>query len=1284
MLFDGSLSATSSIRQTIRDHYRADENQVLEHLLPIAEIGVDAKSRAWEYARQLVENIRKDQIGKGGVDALLNEFSLSTEEGVVLMCLAEALLRVPDKATADSLIRDKLAHGDWSSHIGNSDSIFVNASSWGLLLTGKLVNYSDENKKQQFGLLKKTVGRLGEPVIRKAVRYAMKIMGTQFVMGHTIDSAVERAVETEAKGYTYSYDMLGEGARTMADADRYFNSYMTAITAIGKAANGRGPQRSPGISIKLSAIHPRYEFSHQERVIDELIPRLKQLALAAKSYDIGFTVDAEEANRLDLSLDIIEAVFADTELDGWSGFGIAVQAYQKRGLHVIEWVRQITQKVGRQMMVRLVKGAYWDSEVKDTQVEGYNDFPVFSRKPSTDVSYQACAKKLLEYRDTIYPQFATHNAYTVATILEMTSNHQGFEFQRLHGMGESLYDQVVSNKNVPCRVYAPVGEHSDLLAYLVRRLLENGANSSFVNNIVDDNIPVESLLSDPVEVVQAWQNKYNPQIPQSVELFGSERANSKGIDLTDADKVAQMRSELKTWFEQTVSQAKASDDSAQPVVNPANHSEIIGYINHHNAAQMSAMVANAEQAFSSWQQTEVAQRAQVLLKTADLLEQHINEFIGLCTKEAGKTVADGVAEVREAVDFCRYYAARAQEMMQDDKLAARGVVLCISPWNFPLAIFLGQVSAALVTGNTVIAKPAEQTSMVALRTLEILTQAGLPEHVLSLVIARGSEVGQHIVPDERIKAVMFTGSTETGSWIARKLAERIPSQGDVIPLIAETGGQNCMIVDSTALPEQVVDDVVTSGFQSAGQRCSALRVLFLQDDVADKVITMIKGAMQELNIGDPALLSTDVGPVIDKKALNALNEHVNYLTSLGAKAKVHYSCKAPENLDFDHNFFAPRLVEIEHLSLLKKEVFGPVVHVIRYRAEELEQVINQVNNTGFGLTMGIHTRIEHKSEYLAARSRAGNVYVNRNMIGAVVGVQPFGGRGLSGTGPKAGGPYYLTQLVTEKANQTANSSDLKTLNEQQQQQLEQDFEASKATQSQITRLMNTAQQAELDWQFTPVTKRLSMLRRLLAELASNKVVLSQTSEHKSETLASALSSARTQLLAIEKALATPLLLPGPTGESNTLSLEARGTLASVRCAQTSFEQWLVNTLSSLATGNCVVAVVEENYLAEAQAIAGLLNQIGLANGVFQVVKLGHLANIIAQPAFAGAVLAANSELKAVAGQLIAARDGAILPLINTASAESLIHKLVTEKTVTIDTTAAGGNASLMTMESNVG
>ena len=1261
MLFNGSLTAQSAIRQTIRDNYRADENEILAKLLPIAEIGVDAKSRAWEFARQLVVNIRKDQVGKGGVDALLNEFSLSTDEGVVLMCLAEALLRVPDKSTADSLIRDKLADGDWSSHLGNSDSIFVNASSWGLLLTGKLVNYSDAKKKEQFGLLKKTVGRMGEPVIRKAVRYAMKIMGTQFVMGHNIDGAIERAVETEAKGYTYSYDMLGEGARTMSDADRYFNSYMSAIEAIGKAAKGKGPEKSPGISIKLSAIHPRYEFSHRDRVIAEIIPRLKELAVAAKGYNIGFTVDAEEADRLDLSLDIIEAVFADEDLANWDGFGIAVQAYQKRGIDVIEWVREQTQTVGRRMMVRLVKGAYWDSEIKEAQVEGYADFPVFSRKPSTDVSYQACAKKLLEYRDTIYPQFATHNAYTVATILEMAQDNQGFEFQRLHGMGESLYDQVVNGKNVPCRVYAPVGKHSDLLAYLVRRLLENGANSSFVNNIVDENIPVESLLADPVEVVQSWQNKYNPQIPQSIEIYGDERANSKGIDLTTIDELVPMRDNINAWLEKA--KAQTAVEGAMPVTNPANLQEVIGYIHHADEAKMAQLVDSAEQAFASWSATSVESRAEILLKTADALETHRDELIGLCTKEAGKSIPDGVAEVREAVDFCRYYAARAKELLADGTLESRGVVLCISPWNFPLAIFLGQVSAAIVAGNTVVAKPAEQTSLVALRTIELMHECGLPQGVVEAVIARGSKVGQIIVPDKRIQAVMFTGSTETGNWIAQKLAER---SGEPVPLIAETGGQNCMIVDSTALPEQVVDDVVASGFQSAGQRCSALRVLFLQEDVADKIIDMLKGAMQELHVGDPAFLSTDVGPVIDEKAHNALTEHVDYLRNNG---KLHYQCAAPETANDEHHFFVPRLYEIADLSVLKKEVFGPIVHIVRYKAENIENVIDQINGTGFGLTMGIHTRIEEKSQYLAARSRAGNVYVNRNMIGAVVGVQPFGGRGLSGTGPKAGGPMYLTRLVKDKV-----STDDVALTAEQQSALEAEIAKCQSSDSLADSVVSLAKRDEVPWSFVSLNDKLSILRQLLANLASNKVLLAQEG-----SLTDVLAEGRQQLLHIESKLNEPTTLPGPTGESNILYLEARGTLASIRCEQTDFKFWMTSIITALAAGNCVVAIADELHLREVQAVADILRQAGLPDGVFQVIKQGQINHVLNHPAIAGAIVDNASPLKQYVGETIAARKGAILPLITAHTNQSLLQRLVTEKTITIDTTAAGGNASLMTM-----
>jgi len=1274
MLFNEILKTDNVLRQNIRDNYRADENKTLQTLLPIAEISVDKKSKAWEFSRQLVINIRKNQKGKGGVDALLNEFSLSTDEGVVLMCLAEALLRVPDKATIDSLIRDKLIQGDWSSHIGNSDSLFVNASSWGLLFTGKLVNYSDPkdshvNKVNQFSLLKKTVGRFGEPVIRKAVKYAMKIMGTQFVMGHKISEAISRAKETEAKGYTYSYDMLGEGARTMEDAERYFNSYLNAIEAIGQAANKQGPEKSPGISIKLSAIHPRYEFSHRQRVMDELIPKLHTLALAAMKYDIGFTVDAEEANRLDISLDVIEEVFSNPAFEGWDGFGMAVQAYQKRSLYVIEWIRALTQSLNRKMMIRLVKGAYWDSEIKDTQVEGYNDFPVFTQKASTDVSYQACAKKLLEYRDSIYPQFATHNAYTVATIIEMAENNQGFEFQRLHGMGESLYDQVLNSKSIPCRVYAPVGKHSDLLAYLVRRLLENGANSSFVNNIVDENIPVESLLSDPVETVQQWQNVYNANIPQSIHLYQTEsvegRLNSKGIDLTDVDELSAVRDNLLNYVTQqtdrVVEQEKSLAHNTSPITNPANLNDVIGYVTHLDEQGMKSAVDRAEAAFIDWSQTNVTDRAALLLKTADALETHRDELIALCIKEAGKTLADSIAEIREAVDFCRYYAARAKELFSSNKVQPRGIALCISPWNFPLAIFLGQVSAAVVAGNTVIAKPAEQTSLIALRTLEIMTECGLPAGVIEPVIARGSQVGQHIVPDERIKAIMFTGSTETGNWISQKLAEREYEQ---VPLIAETGGQNCMIVDSTALPEQVVDDVIASGFQSAGQRCSALRVLFVQEDIADKMIHMIKGAMQELHVGDPSQLSTDVGPVIDEKAHNALTEHVSYLQN---KSTLHCVCNTEHITEKQNYFFAPRLYEINDLSVLKKEVFGPIVHVIRYKAEQLEQVIDQINGTGFGLTMGIHTRIEERSIYLAARSKAGNVYINRNMIGAVVGVQPFGGRGLSGTGPKAGGPHYLTSLVKNTAETSSTDNNISNVK---------GLPNATSESGEAKQLVLNANAVSLKWSFTPLESRISVIRQTLAYLAEHNT---QHAIFEPSELSSSITMVRAQLIAIENHLTNPTVLPGPTGESNILYIEPRGVLIHNVCEQTPALFCLTSVLSAIACGNTAILATDLSNKSKVEQLTKALAHAGLPKGVVESIDIAQLSTLLQHNNISGAVVAPNSELLAPIQTVISAKKGAILPVLSTDNYAALFQRMLTEKTITIDTTAAGGNASLMMM-----
>ncbi|MCH8536730.1 MAG: bifunctional proline dehydrogenase/L-glutamate gamma-semialdehyde dehydrogenase PutA [Alkalimonas sp.] len=1255
MLFRDPLEVSNPLRQQIRDFYRADEHQVLEYLLPLADIGSNARSRAWERARQMVLTIRKAQTGKGGVDALLNEFSLSTEEGLVLMCLAEALLRVPDNTTMDRLIRDKLAQGDWSSHLGNSASIFVNVSAWGLLLTGKMVNYSDERKAQQFGLLKRTCGRLGEPVIRQAVRYAMQIMGTQFVMGTTIANALERAKEQEQRGYTYSYDMLGEAARTMADAERYFQSYLHAIETIGKAAKAKGPYQSPGISVKLSAIHPRYEFAQRDRIKDELIPRLKQLALAAKQYDIGFTIDAEEADRLDLSLDIIETVFSDPALGDWEGFGIAVQAYQKRAIHVIDWLGELTEKTDRRMMVRLVKGAYWDTEIKLSQVDGLADFPVFTRKPSTDVCYQACAKKLLQMRDRIYPQFATHNAYTVATILELAPDRDGFEFQRLHGMGDALYDQVIHADKVPCRIYAPVGEHADLLAYLVRRLLENGANSSFVNNIIDERIPVESLLTDPLDTVRHWRHKRNRQIPLPADIYGSERLNSKGTDITDCDQLIPVKKAMESWLAIIEKQQKPEQGIA--VTNPANLTEVVGYIQYADADAMQAILSRTSDAFTSWSQTPVSVRANLLRKIGDALEAHQEELFTICIKEAGKTLQDSIAEVREAVDFCRYYAARAEELPDDSE--AWGVILCISPWNFPLAIFLGQVAAAMVTGNTVVAKPAEQTSLIAIRTLEIMQQCGLPDGVVELVVAPGRKVGEHIVPDERIQGVMFTGSTETGCWIARKLAER---QGEPVPLIAETGGQNCMIVDSTALPEQVVDDVIASGFQSAGQRCSALRVLFLQDDIADEIIEMLVGAMKELRIGDPAFVRHDVGPVIDQKAHERLTNHVNYLSD---KATLHYACAMPDG--DQHLFFAPHLYEISDLTLLEREVFGPVVHIVRYKAQELDTVIEQINATGYGLTMGIHSRIEAVTTRVAHAIKAGNIYVNRNMIGAVVGVQPFGGRGLSGTGPKAGGPMYLNRLIKDNIA----VEDAKLAEDKRHQLL------AETTSRSVAYAMPAAASAQAIWQQMSVYQRSSVLRQFLASLASNTVV--QKLEPDLEQI---IAAAREQLRWIEQQLASPLRLPGPTGESNELWLEPRGTIALLRDETGDFNHWLIAAITALAAGNAVITAVEEHDLLEAEACVKALEQAGIPAQLMSVIKLTSMTTLLAAPELTAAMVQAGSAIKPLAAELLASREGAILPFITTPADHRLLHRLVTEKTITINTTAAGGNASLMTMADN--
>ncbi len=1016
------------LRRALRDHLRKDETAVVRALLDAAALPHDAQDRIAEQARGLVAAVRRERVGLGGLDAFLHEFELSSKEGVVLMCLAEALLRVPDALTVDKLIKDKIAEADWEAHLGRSDSLFVNASTWALMLTGRVVKLRRDDERDFASTLRGMVQKSGEPVIRGAVTQAMRILGKQFVMGRNIGEALERAKANEKQGYRYSYDMLGEAAHTMADARRYFQAYRDAIAAIGKAAAGRGPIEAPGISIKLSALHPRYVFAQRDRVLRELVPQLKILALDAKAAGIGLTVDAEEVDRLDLSLDVIEAVSGDPDLAGWNGFGLAVQAYQKRALRLLDWLADMAKRHQRRLMVRLVKGAYWDSEVKLAQELGLDGYPVFTRKASTDLSYLACVKRLFADPEAFYPQFATHNAHSVAWILEAAGKRQDFEFQRLHGMGEALYQQIVGAEKLghPCRIYAPVGSHEDLLAYLVRRLLENGANSSFVNRIQDEKLPIDEIVADPVAKLRGTSKVPHPSIPLPEDLFGAERKNAAGIDLNDPRSVAAL--------EQAIAAASAEPWEAGPLVggarlkgawrevtNPADRREVVGRIAWAERDQAEDALARAQRAAPLWDATPASQRAACLERAADLMTAQMPRLIAFCQREAGKSLGDGVAEVREAVDFLRYYAARAKADFgpavslpgptgerNEISLHGRGVFLCISPWNFPLAIFTGQVAAALAAGNAVIAKPAEQTGLVAAEAVRILQQAGIPGDVLHLLPGDGPTIAAPLVSDPRVSGVAFTGSTETARIINQALAAR---EGAIVPLIAETGGQNAMLVDSTALPEQVVEDVIISAFQSAGQRCSALRVLFVQEDVADKMLTMLKGAMEELVVGDPAQLSTDVGPVIDEEALKVLEAHK---AKMAREAKLVY--ELPESSIATEGFFVtPAAYEIAGIDVLEREVFGPILHVVRYRADRLDQTLDAIANTGYGLTLGVHSRIDTTVEQVFRRLPTGNTYVNRNMIGAVVGVQPFGGQGLSGTGPKAGGPRYLYRFATEKS-----------------------------------------------------------------------------------------------------------------------------------------------------------------------------------------------------------------------------------------------------------------------------
>ncbi|QDH33813.1 bifunctional proline dehydrogenase/L-glutamate gamma-semialdehyde dehydrogenase PutA [Porphyrobacter sp. YT40] len=1014
-------------RTTLRRAYRQDEEACIAERLEQAAPAARVHDAAAGLAIDLIEGARAKKAS--GIDAFLQQYGLDTEEGIALMCLAEALLRVPDAATADALIRDKIGSIEWGEHLGESSSTFVNAATFSLMLTGEVLDPPEARQRGMGGVLKRAINRLGEPVIRTATAQAMKILGGQFVFGRTIEEALKRAAPERARGITHSFDMLGEAAMTFADAEKYRQAYEGALTRLAREA-GAGVVGSPGISVKLSALHPKYTVFHAEKARADMVPVVKALALKARDADIHFTIDAEEAERLELSLDIIEELVADDELfqrpDGsrWEGFGLAIQAYQKRGVAVCDWAGKLARRHGRKLFVRLVKGAYWDSEIKLSQVGGYSDYPVFTRKVATDVSYLACAARLFEHVDVIHAAFATHNAYTIGAIKSM-SEGKPFEFQRLHGMGEEVYEAlhaIEGNRKTPVRIYAPVGGHKELLAYLVRRLLENGANTSFVNRMGDADIPATELVGDPVAELAAMNPRRNPAIPLPKDIFGARR-NSAGIDLSDPlvrePLMARLAAlESKPWRAEPTFLASTAGEIA-PITMPHDLSVVIGVRRDATAEEVDAAFNRAAQIQPGWDALGGEKRALLLEEAADLFEAHTDDFLSLCQREAGKTLLDAVLELREAVDFLRFYAAEARRQFaapmilpgptgEENSLSlhGRGVFATISPWNFPLAIFTGMASAALAAGNAVIAKPAEQTPLIAALAVKLCHEAGIPPEALQLLPGAGP-VGQMITAHPRLAGVAFTGSTETAQAINRTLAGR---DGPIATLIAETGGQNAMIVDSSALPEQVVRDVLASSFQSAGQRCSALRVLYLQDDIADAMLEMIRGGFEALNIGDPADFATDVGPVIDPDAQARLERHVARCI---ASERPVTRLPLPPGLE-KGCFVAPTIVEIGGIGDLSREHFGPVLHVARFKASELGQVVEDINASGYGLTLGLHSRIAETRRFVQARARVGNFYVNRNQIGAVVESQPFGGEGLSGTGPKAGGPHYLARFATER------------------------------------------------------------------------------------------------------------------------------------------------------------------------------------------------------------------------------------------------------------------------------
>ena len=1251
----------TSLRNKIRHATHQDEHQAVTQLLHSNPLSGATRDTILQESRDLVTQCRADKSSNGILDAFLLEFGLSNAEGVALMCLAEALLRVPDALTADRLIAEKIKAGNWNSHRNKSKSLFVNASTWGLMLTGQLVSLDAEITENTDNWVRRLTASAGEPVIRAAVMQAMKIMGGQYVLGRDIKEGLKRGAKQNDNNTRFSFDMLGEGARTDADAQKYLTAYASAIDNIGKSESS--PERDEatdvnsanGISVKLSALHPRYYFAQYDLVMTELLPRIKQLCVQAAKYNIGLSIDAEEAYRLDISMDIFEILAKDKDLDGWQGLGFVLQAYQKRAPDTAKWLIGLAREANRRLMVRLVKGAYWDAEIKHAQELGLASYPVFTRKANTDLCYQHCAGILLDAQDAIYPQFATHNAYTATMILNIAGDRQ-FEFQRLHGMGHILYDNLrlsiskaangktATAKVIPVRVYAPIGNHSDLLPYLVRRLLENGANSSFVNRFLDEQTPVEELLEDNRKQVNScfpYQHKGIPIPPEMFSAVGEDRKNAHGIDLDSVQESELLLAQVaKTpqLISQPIIGGVALDKPLEPNYSPSDQTQLIGHSGRVSDGEILTALESAHRAYNAWNSVGHGARATILEKVADLMERDFGELIGVISLEAGRTVNDGISEVREAIDFCRYYAVQAKSFQG---LTGRGVFFCISPWNFPLAITVGQIAAALAAGNTVLAKPAAQTPAIAAIAVRLFHEAGVPGEALHLLLGSGSQIGNLVLTDSRIKGISFTGSTGTAQHINQQLAKR---SGPPIPFIAETGGQNCMVVDSSALPEQVVDDVIMSAFQSAGQRCSALRVLFIQSDIADNLLHMLKGAMASLKAGDPRLLSSDLGPVIDSGAQKELQSHIDRMdreAKLIAKVELDSSCA-------NGSFIAPHAFEIDSLDVLTDEVFGPILHVVRFDSDQLGKVIEQINNTGFGLTLGVHSRIQAFAQKVFSNTIAGNTYINRNMVGAVVGVNPFGGRGLSGTGPKAGGPNYMLRFSQADIPETTGRSFDLVIND---------------SKTDHGALVSDAQKALKKWQSTSIDSRLIILQ----QVATDSFWLQQIDAVARETLAN------------------PIELPGPTGEDNRLSVQGRGVVVVVITPQDPFAHAEKQIASALLCGCPVIVTADGCHQDDLLGLRDKYGKAGLAKNLLQFAALDNLTGLVLDNQVEGIVTNSLNTNSSDLRQAMAKRTGSIIPLIEWPQRDQdySYHWLLwflSERTRTENLVARGGNTKLFNLE----